>query len=92
MKQVGAVQASLEKVNRVFLVNQLETCVSNAIGSGNGPEKIADPLDDLSYSSALTDFRYQAASLGLREKPMEPPGEPLEVPDDPVESASGSRR
>lgn len=92
MKQVGAVQASLEKVNRVLLANHLETCVSDAIRSGNGPERIAELLDALPYSSALTDFRHQAAPLGLPEKPMEPPGEPLEVPDDSVEPASGSRR
>ena len=63
MKQVGAVQASLEKANRVLLANHLETCVSDAIRQGSGQDKIAELLEALPYSSALTDFRYQAEPL-----------------------------
>jgi len=63
MKQVGAVQASLEKANRVLLANHLETCVSDAIRQGSGQGKIAELLEALPYSSALTDFRYQAEPL-----------------------------
>jgi DNA-binding FrmR family transcriptional regulator len=64
MKQVGAVQASLERVNRVLLVNHLETCVTEAILGGDGHGKIAELMEALPYSSALTDFRYQADPLG----------------------------
>jgi DNA-binding FrmR family transcriptional regulator len=60
MRQVGAVQAALEKANRVLLANHLETCVSDAIRQGSGPEKIAELLEALPYSSALTDFRHVA--------------------------------
>jgi DNA-binding FrmR family transcriptional regulator len=65
MKQVAALQASLEKVNRVLLRNHLETCVSEAIRTGQGQEKIAELMEALPYNSALTDFRHQAAPLPL---------------------------
>src|SRR6267378_1131063 len=63
MKQVAALQASLEKVNRVLLRNHLETCVSEAISTGQGQEKIAELMEALPYSSGLTDFRHQAEPL-----------------------------
>jgi len=63
MKQVAALQASLEKVNRVLLRNHLETCVSEAIRTGQGQEKIAELMEALPYSSGLTDFRHQAEPL-----------------------------
>jgi CsoR family transcriptional regulator, copper-sensing transcriptional repressor len=65
MKQVAALQASLEKVNRVLLRNHLETCVSEAIRTGQGQEKIAELMEALPYNSGLTDFRHQAAALPL---------------------------
>jgi len=57
MKQVAALQASLEKVNRVLLQNHLETCVTEAITAGSGDAKIAELLEALRYTSALTDLR-----------------------------------
>jgi DNA-binding FrmR family transcriptional regulator len=57
MKQVAALQASLEKVNRVLLQNHLETCVTEAIAAGSGDAKIAELLEALRYTSALTDLR-----------------------------------
>jgi DNA-binding FrmR family transcriptional regulator len=65
MKQVAALQASLEKVNRVLLRNHLETCVSEAIRTGQGQEKIAELMEALPYNSGMTDFRHQAAPLPL---------------------------
>jgi DNA-binding FrmR family transcriptional regulator len=65
MKQVAAMQASLEKVNRVLLRNHLETCVSEAIRTGQGQEKIAELMEALPYNSGLTDFRHQATALPL---------------------------
>ena len=65
MKQVAALQASLEKVNRVLLRNHLETCVSEAIGTGQGQEKIAELMEALPYNSGLTDFRHRAEPLPL---------------------------
>jgi DNA-binding FrmR family transcriptional regulator len=63
MKQVAAVQASLEKVNRILLENHLETCVSEAIRTGEGHDKIRELLDALRFSSALTDFRHGPETL-----------------------------
>ena len=80
MKQVAALQASLEKVNRVLLRNHLETCVSEAIRTGQGQEKITELMEALPYNSGLTDFRHQAAPL------------PLPVPADEAGAASGSPR
>jgi DNA-binding FrmR family transcriptional regulator len=58
MKQVGAVQASLEKVNRTLLRNHLETCVSEAIVTGRGQEKIEELMEAVKFSAALTDLRF----------------------------------
>ena len=80
MKQVAALQASLEKVNRVLLRNHLETCVSEAIRTGQGQEKIAELMEALPYNSGLTDFRHQAAAL------------PLPVPAEGAGPANGSSR
>jgi DNA-binding FrmR family transcriptional regulator len=57
MKQIAALQASLEKVNRVLLQNHLETCVTEAIAAGSGDAKITELLEALRYTSALTDLR-----------------------------------
>jgi len=62
---VAALQASLEKVNRVLLRGHLETCAPEAIRTGQGREKIAELMEALPHSSGLTDFRHQAASLPL---------------------------
>lgn len=60
MKQVAALQASLERVNRLLLRNHLETCVSEAIQTGRGREKIDELLEALRFNSSLTDFRHLA--------------------------------
>jgi len=65
MKQVAAVQASLEKVNRILLQNHLETCVTEAIQAGGGQEKINELLEALRYNGGLTDFRERAEPLPL---------------------------
>jgi DNA-binding FrmR family transcriptional regulator len=78
MKQVAALQAALERVNRLLLRNHLETCVSEAIETGRGREKIDELLEALRYNSSLTDFRHLA---GLPE-----PAPP--VPADGIEDAS----
>jgi CsoR family transcriptional regulator, copper-sensing transcriptional repressor len=72
MKQVAAMQASLEKVNRVLLQNHLETCVTEAIQAGGGEEKIRELLEALRYNASLTDFRDRAEPLPL---PGEAPAE-----------------
>lgn len=69
MKQVAAVQASLEKVNRVLLQNHLETCVTEAIQSGSGEPKIQELIDALRYNRGLTDFSQSAEPLAIGEAP-----------------------
>lgn len=54
MKQVSAVQASLERVNRILLQNHLETCVPGAIADGRGEEIVDELMEALRYTSAVT--------------------------------------
>lgn len=54
MKQVSAVQASLERVNRIILHNHLETCFSDAVTAGRGPAAIEELLSAVKFSPALT--------------------------------------
>ena len=54
MKQVSALEASLERVNRVLLQNHLETCVPRAIREGRGDEVVEELLESLKYTSAVT--------------------------------------
>ena len=63
MKQIAALQASLERVNRLLLRNHLETCVSEAIQTGKGREKIHELMEALRFNSSLTDFRQLADFL-----------------------------
>jgi DNA-binding FrmR family transcriptional regulator len=63
MKQIAALQASLERVNRLLLRNHLETCVSEAIQTGKGREKIDELMEALRFNSSLTDFRQLADFL-----------------------------
>lgn len=67
MKQVAAIQASLERVNRILLQNHLETCVTEAIEAGGGKEKIEELIDALRYAGNLTDFRHRAEPLPVAE-------------------------
>lgn len=64
MKQVAAMQASLEKVNRTLLENHLRTCVTEAIqAGGDGSDKIRDVMEALRFNGSLTDFRDRAEPL-----------------------------
>lgn len=54
MKQVSALQASLEKVNRVVLQNHLETCVTQAITDGRSAEMIDELMETLKYTPVVT--------------------------------------
>src|SRR2546425_7475506 len=67
MKQVAALQASLERVNRLLLQNHLETCVTEAIQSGGGEAKIQELIDALRYNRGLTDFSQSAEPLAVGE-------------------------
>lgn len=54
MKQISAVQSSLERVNRLILGNHLETCFTEAVLGGRGPAAIEELLDAVKFSPALT--------------------------------------
>src|SRR5690349_12137845 len=69
MKQLSAVQASLERVQQIFLRNHLSTCVSDAIQNGMGEEIIDELMGALKFNKSLTDGRH-----GI------PIDDPLQVP------------
>ncbi|BBX74962.1 copper-sensing transcriptional repressor CsoR [Mycobacterium shinjukuense] len=54
MKQISAVQSSLERVNRVMLHNHLETCFSAAVLDGRGQAAIEELIDAVKFTPALT--------------------------------------
>jgi DNA-binding FrmR family transcriptional regulator len=54
MKQVSAVQGSLEKVNRVLLQNHVETCVLHAVAEGRSSQIVDELMETLKYTPAVT--------------------------------------
>lgn len=61
MKQLSAVQASLERVQRIFLRNHLLTCVSEAVRDERGEEIIEELMGALKFDKSLTDGRVAVA-------------------------------
>ncbi|MEE8331583.1 MAG: metal-sensitive transcriptional regulator [Acidimicrobiia bacterium] len=54
MKQVSAVQGSLEKVNRVLLQNHVETCVLEAVAEGRSAQIVDELMETLKYTPTVT--------------------------------------
>lgn len=54
MKQVSALQASLERVNRILLQNHLETCVNQAVVEGRAAEIVDELMETMKYTAAVT--------------------------------------
>lgn len=54
MKQISAVQASLERANRLVLKNHLETCFSDAVREGRGQAAVTELVDAVKFSPAFT--------------------------------------
>lgn len=54
MKQTSALQASLEKVNRILLQNHLETCVAHAVSEGRTAEIVDELMETMKYTAAVT--------------------------------------
>jgi DNA-binding FrmR family transcriptional regulator len=54
MKQVSALQGSLEKVNRVLLQNHVETCVMHAVDEGRSEHVVDELMETLRYSPSVT--------------------------------------
>ena len=53
MKQLAAVQASLEQVQQILLRNHLSTCVSDAIRQGMGEPLIEELVTALKYAKGI---------------------------------------
>ncbi len=53
MKQVSALQGSLEGVNRVLLQNHVETCVLEHVKAGNSEQVVDELLETLRYAPGL---------------------------------------
>ncbi|HKZ26040.1 MAG TPA: metal-sensitive transcriptional regulator [Acidimicrobiia bacterium] len=54
MKQISAIQSSLEKVNRLLLRNHLETCMVEGIGAGKTQEMVDELMETIKYTGAVT--------------------------------------
>lgn len=54
MKQVSALQSSLERVNRILLQNHMETCVLEAVADGRSEQIVDELMETLKYTPAIT--------------------------------------
>jgi DNA-binding FrmR family transcriptional regulator len=63
MKQVSALQGSLEKVNRVLLQNHVETCVLHAVEEGRSGQIVDELMETLRYTPAVTGPRSEESTL-----------------------------
>lgn len=52
MKQLSAVQGSLEQAGRLVLRNHLETCVADAMRDGRGDEVVDELMEALRFDRA----------------------------------------
>lgn len=68
MKQLSALQASLEKVSRVVFRNHLETCFTEAVSEGRGPEAIAELVECVKFSPTFTGPNARLAAWTAGER------------------------
>lgn len=54
MKQLSAVQGSLERASRIVLRNHLETCVAAAMAAGRTDEIVEELMDAMRYDRTVT--------------------------------------
>ena len=54
MKQVSALQGSLEKVNRILLQNHVETCVLHHVQAGHSDKVVDELMETLRYTPGVT--------------------------------------
>lgn len=54
MKQLSAVQGSLERASRIVLQNHLETCVAAAMVAGRTDEIVGELMEALRYDRTVT--------------------------------------
>jgi CsoR family transcriptional regulator, copper-sensing transcriptional repressor len=84
MKQLAAVQGTLQRVQQVFLRNHLSSCVSTAIKNGMGEAIIDELMGALKYDTSLIDGR---GTLGAD---LLPAGDPADTALDAVCCAPAS--
>ncbi|MCL4448441.1 MAG: metal-sensitive transcriptional regulator [Actinobacteria bacterium] len=53
MKQISAIQGSLEQVNRIVLRNHLETCVATAMREGRDTEIVNELMAALKFEPGI---------------------------------------
>ena len=68
MKQLSALQSSLERSNRLVLLNHLETCFTGAVQEGRGVEALAELVDALKFHDGLTGPGIAAALAAESER------------------------
>lgn len=64
MKQLSAVQGSLERASRVVLRNHLETCVAAAMAAGRTDEIVEELMEALRYDRITTGPGEELALTG----------------------------
>ena len=67
MKQLSAVQGTLQRVQEIFLRNHLSTCVSDAIKNGSGDAMIEELMAALKYDTSLLDGRAALSQANASE-------------------------
>jgi DNA-binding FrmR family transcriptional regulator len=91
MKQLAAVQGTLQRVQQIFLRNHLSSCVSTAIQNGMGEAIIDELMDALKYDTSLIDGRGTlGADLLPAPETMESPEMPSAGYSEPALSGSGA--
>lgn len=64
MKQLAAVQGSVERASRIVLQNHLETCVAAAMVAGRTDEIVAELMDALRFDRTVTAPGHELAIEG----------------------------
>ncbi len=64
MKQLSAVQGSLERASRIVLRNHLETCVAAAMVAGRTDEIVDELMEALRYDRVATGPRPEGVEAG----------------------------
>ncbi|CAN5780753.1 copper-sensing transcriptional repressor CsoR [soil metagenome] len=75
MKQISALQSSLERVNRVVLASHLETCFQDAVSAGEGSAAVSELVDAIKFNPALTGPGARVTEDFLGEAAVPNPGE-----------------
>ncbi len=79
MKQLSAVQGSLERVNRIVLRNHLETCVATAMREGKDEEIVEELMTALKFDPTITGPDVDGADVSDPGKDVSDAGK--DVPD-----------